>query len=231
MKKNIVPKTLGIILDGNGRWAEKNGLHRIEGHTAGIVNLVKITDEAFDLGVETVVLYGLSTENLFRERVEVEHIYKLVIEAFDLFVKTFSKRRACVRYIGNTSRIPDPVLKSMKRAEEALKPFENCGRTIYIGIAYGSRHEIVSAINSLVERGMKTTEQDFLSELSAPVEPELIIRTGGEKRLSNFMLYQCSYSELYFSNKLFPEFDRSDLEKAFRWFSRRERRYGLIKKK
>ena len=229
-KEKNIPQTIGIILDGNGRWAEKNGLNRIEGHTRGIVNLVKIADDAFDLGVKTVVCYGLSTENLFRERVEVEHIYKLVIDAFEMFVKTFTARQACVKYIGDMSKIPEPVLKSMKRAEEALKPFGNSGRTIYIGIAYGSRNEIVSAVNSLVERGQKTTEKDFLSELAAPIEPELIIRTGGEKRLSNFLLYQCSYSELYFSKKLFPEFERADLEKALRAYSRRERRYGVIKK-
>ncbi|MCM1438912.1 MAG: polyprenyl diphosphate synthase [Roseburia sp.] len=224
----IVPETVGLIMDGNGRWAKKNGKRRMEGHTKGILNMISLCSHAFDRGVKNMVCYGLSTENLKRPVQEVEHIYKLVVGAFDLFVTTFTKQQACVKYIGNTDILPAEVCASMERCEKELSKFRNSGRTIYIGIAYGSRHEMVSAINRAVERGEKVTEEKFLSMLGMPLEPQLIIRTGGEKRLSNFLLYQASYSELYFSDKMFPDFGDADFDQALSWYAERNRRYGLV---
>ncbi|MBP5091388.1 MAG: di-trans,poly-cis-decaprenylcistransferase [Bacilli bacterium] len=225
------PKTIAVILDGNGRWAEAHGKKRYEGHTAGIFNLIRLMDAAFSMGVENVICYGLSTENLFREKIEVDHIYELMLQVHKSFVETFTKREASVKYVGKIEKLPEPVKLAMQKSEEALKAFEGNGKKMYIGVAYGSRNEIVEAINDLVEKGEKVDEKSFLEHLSVPIEPELLIRTGGEKRLSNFLLYQLSYTELYFSDKLFPDFTPDDLKEAIEWFKRRDRRYGLIKKK
>ena len=136
--------------------------------------------------------------------------------------------RASVKYIGNIGVLPAAVQESMKRSEQALSKFQSSGKTIFVAVAYGSRHEIIDAVNSAVREGKPVSEESFLSSLSMPLEPELIIRTGGERRLSNFLLYQVSYSELYFSKKLFPDFTNKDLDKAFKWYSRRNRKFGLI---
>lgn len=226
--KKPVPETVGLIMDGNGRWAEKDNRDRTDGHARGIMHMISLVAHAFDCGVRNIVCYGLSTENLNRPKREVENIYKLVVDVFGLFVSTFSEKQACVKYIGNIGILPEAVRNSMKRSEEALSRFKDTGRTIYVAIAYGSRFEIVSAINGAIKRGEPVTEESFLSMLSLPVEPELIIRTGGERRLSNFLLYQASYSELYFSDKLFPDFTERDMDEALKWYSTRNRRYGLI---
>lgn len=229
--KKPVPKTVGLIMDGNGRWAEQLNKPRLEGHTKGIYNMISLVAHAFDCGVKNMVCYGLSTENLDRPKEEVEHIYKLMIDVFEFFVTTFSKIEASVKYIGNISVLPKAVQDSMKRSEQALSKFETSGKVIYIGVAYGSRYEIVDAANKAIKRGQPVTEESFLSMLDMPLQPELIIRTGGERRLSNFLLFQSSYSELYFSDKLFPDFENGDMDKAFEWFGKRERKFGLVQPK
>lgn len=225
---NIFPRNVGLIMDGNGRWAIKHHKHRIEGHTKGIYNMISLVAHAFGCGVKNIICYGLSTENLERPKEEVEHIYKLMLDVFELFVTTFSKIQASVKYIGNLQALPEAVRESMKKSEEALNKFSASGKVLYVAVAYGSRNEIVNAIHKLDKENKVVTEESILSELSVPIEPDLVIRTGGERRLSNFLLYQVSYSELYFSNKFFPDFTYKDMNKAFRWFSRRHRRFGLI---
>lgn len=226
-----VPKTLAIILDGNGRYAERNGKKRYEGHTDGIINLINIMHAAFELGVENLICYGLSTENLFREKVEVNHIFELMVDVYHRFVDVAKQDEAYVEYIGDIDRLPLPVKASIKKSQSALKEFKGGKHTLYCCVAYGGRHEIVEAINKAIDEKKHVDEATFLSSLSVPLEPELLIRTGGEQRLSNFLLYQISYSELYFSDKLFPEFNKEDLIKAFEWYEGRDRRFGLINKK
>lgn len=228
MSDTVIPGSVGLIMDGNGRWAEGRGLTRKEGHTAGIYKMISIVAHAFSRGVNNMICYGLSTENLERPKEEIEHIYNLMIEVFDLFVSTFSKIKACVKYIGNTAALPQAVRESMERSQKALGAFAPYGKTIYIAVAYGSRREITEAVNYAVSRGERVTEESFLSMLGMPLEPELIIRTGGEHRLSNFLLYQASYSELYFSDKLFPDFTEEDFNEALLWFRGRKRRFGLV---
>lgn len=215
-------------MDGNGRWAEQRNMHRLEGHTQGIYRMISLVAHAFERGVSNVVCYGLSTENLERPHEEINHIYKLIIDVFELFVKTFTELRASVKYVGKLDALPEPVRESMRRAELALKGFESSGKKIYVAVAYGSRNEIVNAINTAIKNGESVTEESFLSMLSISVEPDLIIRTGGERRLSNFLLYQSSYSELYFSEKLFPEFGEEDLDVALEWYGLKNRKFGLI---
>ena len=224
----VVPETVGLIMDGNGRWAKKHNGQRTEGHTKGIYHMISLVVHAFERGVKNVVCYGLSTENLARPKTEVEHIHKLMLEVFDCFVTAFTKIQACVRYIGKLDELPETVRNSMQRAQDALDKFKDNGKTLYVAVAYGSRHEIVDAINRAVESGQRVTEESFLAALSMPFEPDLIIRTGGEKRLSNFLLYQASYSELYFSPKLFPDFSDEELDKALLWYGRRKRRFGRV---
>lgn len=223
-----VPETVGIIMDGNGRWAQERGLPRKEGHTKGMINLIECASSAFALGAKNVVCYSLSTENLRREKDELDHILSLVLRYFDAFVEAFRRQRICAKFVGRLDLLPEEIRNSLERTQQLLSEFSHTGRTIYIAIAYGSRREIVDAVNQAVALGQSVTEQSFLQMLGFPLELDLIIRTGGEHRLSNFFLYQAAYAEIYFSDRYFPDFSREDLQKAFRWYAFRKRRYGLV---
>ena len=229
MQNNSVrtPKNVGLIMDGNGRWASEKGLLRKEGHTRGIVNMIELAVNAFSLGVENFVCYSLSTENLKREEDELSHILGLVIKHFDNFIEVCKKHRICAKYVGNLDLLPKATRDAIAETERVLSEFDGQGRTMYIAIAYGSRHELVSAVNKAVKEGKEVDEESFLSSLMFPMELDLVIRTGGEKRLSNFFLYQASYAEFFFSDKYFPDFNAADLKDAVECFSNRKRRYGL----
>ena len=229
MDDKTYPKNVGIIMDGNGRWAIRRGLARTAGHTKGIENMLKTAISAFSLGVENFVCYSLSVENLKREQGEVEHILGLVETYFDKFIALCKERRICARYIGNLELLPEKVLSLIRKTEEALSVFSDEKRNLYIAIAYGSRDEIITAVNKAVKDGVLVTKDSFLQSLLLPIELDFIIRTGGEQRLSNFFLYQASYAELYFCDKFFPDFCEKDLIEAFDWYSVRNRRYGLLK--
>lgn len=225
---NGVPVSVGLIMDGNGRWAQSRGKDRLEGHTAGIKNMISLVEHAFERGVNNMICYGLSTENLSRPQAEVRHIYELVVGIYDYFIQTFKRIGASVKYVGNLTALPQKVQESLARSEAELEQFNSTNKTLYAGIAYGSRFEIVEAVNAAVERGERVTEESFMNKLSVPVAPDMIIRTGGEKRLSNFLLYQASYSELYFSDKQFPDFTADDFDEAIKWYASRNRKYGNI---
>lgn len=222
------PQTVGIIMDGNGRWAEQRNLPRKEGHTKGMINLIKTACAAFDLGAKNVICYSLSTENLHREAEELDHILGLVLRYFDAFLEAFKEKQVCAKFLGRLDLLPPEIRASLENTERSLAPFAHTGRTIYIAIAYGSRREMIDAVNEAVRSGREVTEQDFLSALTLPIDVDLIIRTGGEQRLSNFLLYQSAYAELYFSDCYFPDFSREQLEEAFHWYASRKRRYGLV---
>ena len=213
-------------MDGNGRWASEKGLSRKDGHTRGIVNMIELAVNAFSLGVENFVCYSLSTENLSRDTDELTHILGLVIKHFDNFIEVCRKYKICAKYIGNLDLLPDSTREAISKTERILSEFDGQGRTMYIAIAYGSRHEIIRAVNDAVRAGREVDEDGFLSTLMFPMELDLVIRTGGERRLSNFFLYQASYAELYFSDKYFPDFGMPELKEAVDWFSCRNRRYG-----
>lgn len=223
-----VPENIGLIMDGNGRWAQQLGLSRTEGHTKGIENMIRLLTHAFSGGVKTATCFALSTENMKRDKAELDHILSLIGKVFDYFVSVFSKIQVSISYVGNLDLIPQEIRNHMKRTEDALRVYQDSGKILYVCIAYGGRDEIIRAVNTAVRNGKEVSEKDFLSMLSVPVEPDLIIRTGGEKRLSNFLLYQGSYAELYFSNKMFPDFTVEDLEEAFLWYANRKRKYGLV---
>ncbi|MBO5223655.1 MAG: di-trans,poly-cis-decaprenylcistransferase [Clostridia bacterium] len=227
MKENVL-RNVGLIMDGNGRWAQTQNKPRLEGHTQGIITMTSLIAHAFDKGVENIMCYGLSTENMSRPTTELSHIFDLMLDIYEKFVTMMTEKQASVVYVGNLDVLPGIVRASMQKAQNALNKFKGSGRTAYIGIAYGSRNEIVNAINTAIDSGERVTESSFLSSLDVPIDLDLIIRTGGERRLSNFMLYQSSYAELYFSDKFFPEFTGDDMDEAFDWYNNRKRRFGKI---
>jgi undecaprenyl diphosphate synthase len=221
-----IPKHIAIIMDGNGRWAKKRLLPRSVGHAYGVDRMVGLLEYAYSRGVDYVTLYALSTENLRRPTDEIESLYKLIRTRFKEAFEKIASYGVRVKIIGNVSLLPKDIQDILKQVEKNSEKYS--GRGVYIALAYGARAEMVRAINLAVEKGEKVTEESFSSLLYTGEipDPDLIIRTGNEKRLSNFLLYQAAYSELYFSEKMFPEFSDKDLEKAFEDYSRRTRRFG-----
>ena len=221
-----IPEHIAIIMDGNGRWAKKRLMPRSFGHKQGMERMIGLMEHAFDLGVKYVTVYALSTENLKRPKDELEGLYDLIRNHFETYIERVCARGVAFRAVGDTSLLPDDVRAILENAERKTAGYE--GKGINIALGYGARAEIVRAANEAVARGERVTEESF-SELlytRGQPDPELIIRTGKEVRLSNFLLYQAAYSELYFSEKMFPEFSDRDLEKAIEWFSGRTRRFG-----
>ena len=221
-----IPEHIAIIMDGNGRWAKKRLMPRSFGHRQGMERMIGLMEHAFDLGVKYVTVYALSTENLKRPKDELEGLYDLIRNHFETYIERVCARGVAFRAVGDTSLLPDDVRAILENAERRTAGYE--GKGINIALGYGARAEIVRAANEAVARGERVTEESF-SELlytRGQPDPELIIRTGKEVRLSNFLLYQAAYSELYFSEKMFPEFSDRDLEKAIEWFSGRTRRFG-----
>ena len=223
-----VPKNVGLIMDGNGRWATLRSLPRYFGHTSGMLNMLKMMVALFELGAENVACYSLSTENLKREQEEVDHILKLVLHYFDKFIEVCKEHKICAKMVGNLDLFPENIKNSLLKTESILSEFEGMGRTVYVAVAYGSRDEIITAINKAIKKGEEVTEESFLKSLYLPMDLDLIIRTGKEKRLSNFFLYQASYAEIYFSDKYFPDFNKDDLVEIFDWYQNRKRKYGLV---
>ena len=221
-----LPSHIAIIMDGNGRWAKKHLMPRSFGHKKGMERMIGLMERAFDLGVSYITVYALSTENLKRPQEELEGLYNLIRNHFKENMERVLKRGVRLRVIGETQLLPDDVQKILRESEEETAHFE--GKGVNIALCYGSRAEIVRAANLAVEQGEKVTEESFPSLLytQAQPDPDLIIRTGKEIRLSNFLLWQAAYAELYFSDKMFPAFSDKDLEKAIEWFSGRTRRFG-----
>ena len=188
--------------------------------------MIGLMERAFDLGVSYITVYALSTENLKRPQEELEGLYNLIRNHFKENMERVLKRGVRLRVIGETQLLPDDVQKILRESEEATAHF--AGKGVNIALCYGSRAEIVRAANLAVEKGEKVTEESFSSLLytCGQPDPDLIIRTGKEIRLSNFLLWQAAYAELYFSDKMFPAFSDKDLEKAIEWFSGRTRRFG-----
>ncbi|MBE5752506.1 MAG: di-trans,poly-cis-decaprenylcistransferase [Clostridiales bacterium] len=221
-----LPRHIAIIMDGNGRWAKSRLMPRMFGHKAGLTRMIDLLEHAYDRGVDYVTVYALSTENLNRPKAELEGLYELIRTRFTSLLDRIFKRGIRLKILGDISLLPKDVQKTLTDAEKESEHF--VGKGFNIALAYGARAEIVRAVNLAVEKGEKVTEKtfaDLLYTCSQP-EPDLIIRTGKEKRLSNFLLYQSAYAELYFSDKMFPEFSNEDLDEAFLDYSKRTRRFG-----
>ncbi len=221
-----IPRHIAMIMDGNGRWAKKRLLPRSAGHKKGMERMIGLMEHAFDLGVDYVTVYALSTENLKRPQEELEGLFNLIRNHFTEYMRKVCARGVRLRIVGNTSLLPSDVQEILHSAEAETAKYE--GKGIQVALAYGAREELVQAVNRAVERGEKVTEESLsrLLYTGEVPDPDLVIRTGKEVRLSNFLLYQSAYAELYFSEKMFPEFSDGELEKAILDFSRRIRRFG-----
>lgn len=228
MDENKIPLHIGLIMDGNGRWAKKRLMPRSYGHNAGMNAMIKIAEHAQNIGVKYLTVYTLSTENLQRPQEELDGLYGLFRKYFTKNVQKLYSSGAGVKIIGDISVLPEDVQALLTDGEKNSP--KDATFTLIFAINYGARSEMLRACNLAVEKGEKIDLnglEGLLYTNSLP-DPDLIIRTGGEKRLSNFLLYQAAYSELYFTDVLFPDFDEKELDKAIEEYSKRERRFGKI---
>ncbi len=225
-KKIVVPRHVALIMDGNGRWAKARLLPRSFGHQQGLSRMIDLLEHAYSLGVEYVTVYALSTENLNRPQEELEGLYHLVRTKFKDLVRRICEKGIRLRVIGDLSLLPPDVQKILRDSEQETAAYE--GKGVNVALAYGARSEIVRAAKEALAAGEDLTEESLSRHMytAGQPDPDLIIRTGKEKRLSNFLLYQGAYAELYFSDKMFPEFSNEDLEEAFEEYARRTRRFG-----
>lgn len=231
-----IPQHVAIILDGNGRWAKSKGMPRNYGHTAGAKNVEVICEDAYNLGIKYLTLYAFSTENWNRPDSEVEALMKLLNTYLKNCIKRANKNDMRVRVLGDISRLDEKFQNTILELEEATK--ENAGLNLQIALNYGSRDEMIRAMKKMFadydEKKLSIediTEDKFAGYLdtrSIP-DPDLMIRTSGEQRLSNYLLWQLAYSEFYFTPVPWPDFDKKELEKAIEVYNQRDRRYGGVK--
>jgi undecaprenyl diphosphate synthase len=227
-KQPRLPVHVAIIMDGNGRWAKKRGLPRTEGHKAATKTIRKIIEGCLEAGVRYLSLFAFSVENWKRPQEEVDAILALIQEQLEMNLDELHQNGVKIKLCGKRDGLPDSLLKSFEAAE--ILTSQNTSLTLYMMVNYSGRQEILDAVNKILKEGKKGTIDSltFGKYFYAPdmPDPDLIIRTSGEKRISNFLLWQSAYSELYFSPKLFPDFKKYDLMKALLDYTRRKRRFG-----
>lgn len=230
-----IPQHIAIILDGNGRWAKAKGMPRNYGHTAGTKNVETVCQAAHDLGVKYVTMYAFSTENWNRPEGEVEALMKLLESYLKNCIKTADKNNMRVRVIGDTTRLSERFQERIRELEAASA--KNDGLNLQIAINYGSRDEMTRAMRRMSEdvaAGKRKPEEitesvfeEYLDTAGIP-DPDLLIRTSGELRLSNFLLWQLAYSEFYFTDVPWPDFHKEELERAIEAYNKRDRRFGVL---
>ena len=229
INKNNLPKHIAITMDGNGRWAKSKGKLRIFGHNNGVKAVRDTVEAAAEIGIEFLTLYAFSTENWNRPSKEVNALMTLLVSAINKETKTLMDNNIKLSTIGDTDSLPSKAKKELAEAIDKTKG--NTRMTLVLALSYSGRWDILNAVNEITNKGVgneKITEEQFqqyLSTKSVP-DPELLIRTSGEYRISNFLLWQIAYSELYFTDTLWPDFRRADLEKAILDYQSRERRFG-----
>lgn len=231
-----VPQHIAIILDGNGRWAKSKGMPRNYGHAQGSKNVEKICEEAWRMGIKYLTVYAFSTENWSRPQDEVDALMKLLRNYMKTCLKTAKKNDMKIRVIGDVTRLDEDIRTRILELEEATK--DNGGLNFQIAINYGSRDEIVRAVRKLAADcaagKIESTEIDervieqYLDTHDIP-DPDLLIRTSGEQRLSNYLLWQLAYTEFYFTDVPWPDFSKEELIKAIEQYNARDRRYGGVK--
>ena len=236
MEKDQLPRHVAIIMDGNGRWAKARGMSRTQGHLEGVKRVEEIIKAACDMGIEYLTVYAFSTENWSRPQDEVSMIMRTFIMVLGQKAKELKKKGVRINFIGRRQGVPAEVLKAID--EVALLTIKNTTMTLNIAFNYGARGEIIDAIKSIagqvLEGNIKTDDIDekivstHLYTKGQP-DPDLLIRTSGEERISNFLLWQLSYAELYFTDKCWPEFDTEQFSKALTDYAQRERRWGSVK--
>ncbi|MCD6450695.1 MAG: di-trans,poly-cis-decaprenylcistransferase [Thermotogaceae bacterium] len=220
---------VAIIMDGNGRWAKERGLPRIEGHRKGAEKAEKVVEWAADLGVNYISLYAFSTENWKRPWDEVRFLFNLFVSFVKRKVQKMKDKGVRIKIMGRREGLPEEVLEVWDWVEKETKNGERM--TVVIALNYGGRAEILDAVNKILKDGIeKVDEESFRKYLYIPElpDPDLVIRTSGEMRISNFLLWQIAYSELVFIKKYWPDFEKEDLIYALEEFSKRQRRFGGI---
>jgi undecaprenyl diphosphate synthase len=228
---NYLPQHVAIIMDGNGRWAKKRRLPRLAGHNAGGENIHPVVKIFADYGVKYLTLYMFSTENWNRPRIEVAGLLSLLAKKIDQETQAFHQENIRLVHLGRLDRLSQKLKEKVQAAVELTK--NNTGLTLCLAFDYGGRDEIVQAAKRITSTGIPGSNIDesvfarYLYSNDIP-DPDLVIRTGGESRLSNFLLWQAAYSELYFTPVLWPDFGLKDVEEALSEFTRRQRRFGKI---
>ncbi len=227
--KRDIPRSIAIIMDGNGRWAESRGLPVAEGHRAGTRVLRRIVEASIDLGIESLTVYAFSTENWSRPSSEVEDLMRIFEETIERELPDLKAQGVQVRFVGRRDRAPDGLREHMESMEGETA--HNSRINLWIAFDYGGRAELVAAARALVAEGMPPGEVDeeaFAAHLYEPdmAEPDLLIRTSGEQRISNFLLWQLAYAELVFVDRLWPDFSEKDLYRALEEYAGRRRRFG-----
>jgi undecaprenyl diphosphate synthase len=231
--KDPLPRHVAIIMDGNGRWARRHGMPRQAGHRAGVKATRRAVEACARRGIPVLTVFAFSSENWGRPRREVGALMTLMIEALDRQVGELAEKNVRLRFIGERGALPDAILERMNAAE--VRTRENTGLTLVVALAYGGRWDIVNAARALAEDVAAGKldpsgigEEAFAARLSLGglPDPDLLIRTGGESRISNFLLWHLAYSECYFSEGLWPDFNDAELERAIAFFADRERRFG-----
>ncbi len=232
---NNLPRHIGVIMDGNGRWAKKRGLPRSAGHSAGAESLKKIVTEANNLGIGYITVYAFSTENWKRPKAEVDFLMNLLLDYLRDAERSLAGENVRIRAIGSRNELSEEIREQIAKTEAMTK--DRTGIVMNIALNYGSREELVNAAKKLCEKAVAgevvpddLTEQDIENELYTAGQPEvdLLIRTSGEQRLSNFMLWQVSYAEMVFVEKAWPDFKPKDLHECIRIFQHRGRRFGGV---
>lgn len=233
-KLKIIPLHIGIIMDGNGRWAEKRNLPRIAGHQEGIEAVRRTVQASIKYNIKYLTLYSFSTENWKRPKEEIEFLFNLMEQNLKKEGENLNKNNVRVRFIGRKWELSPNLIEIMNYVENLTK--NNTGLNLIFAINYGGRVEIVDAIREIIKSGYRVEEinEELLSKflyLPDLPEPDLIIRTSGEKRISNFLLWQSAYSEFYFTPVLWPDFDEKEFLKALLDYQKRKRKFGGIKSK
>ena len=232
---NHLPKHVAIIMDGNGRWAKNRGMPRIAGHKEGMSVVKRMVRYASDIGIKVLTLYAFSTENWKRPKNEVDFLMKLPVDFLNTYLPELIERNVQVRTIGDFDVLPAHTQKAVKEAIEKTK--DNDGLILNFALNYGSRYEMVHAVKQIAskvkEGEIETSDIDeelFSSQLYTCelIEPDLLIRTSGEQRLSNFLLWQLAYAEFWFTEVYWPDFNESHFEKALYDFQNRKRRFGGV---
>ena len=229
IKEKNKPDHIAIIMDGNGRWASKNNFKRVSGHKMGVETVKKVTEHCVKLGIKYLTLYTFSNENWNRPKSEILSLMSLLVKTLDIEINLLVNNDIKFNVFGDLDKLD--VITKKKLNDVVNKTELNSGLQLNLAISYGSRQEMIHAINKILQSNVNHIDEKKFSEFlytSKFPDPDLLIRTGGEYRISNFLLWQIAYSEIYFSKLYWPEFNIEELDKAIFDYSNRERRYGKI---
>lgn len=229
LDQDRLPKHIAIIMDGNGRWATNRNKPRVFGHNEGMKRVVDVVENSLNIGIKYLSLYAFSTENWKRPQKEIDFLMQILIKYIDDQLNKLVTQGVKINILGDISVLPKKVIQKIEYALDSTK--DNNKLILNIAINYGSRQEILLAVNNAIKNGQILTENEFSNLLYTRNQPDvdLLIRPGGEKRLSNFLLYQMSYAELYFSDTYWPDFKLDSLIDAIYWYQNRNRRFGGLK--